>query len=342
MIKRAESGQSFFRRWFLALLAALLLAEFGCRSSAPTQAALTERLREAILADDHQTYEAEVHIACYQPEGTQKKLLQVYKPHPDYARIIVVQGEKAGTITYLDKSQVIRLHPDQKRIVIEKQPEDAEYQQSKQRVESLFRDQVDLALLPEEVWNGQRCYVVEARVGDSFPKRYWLTGSDSLQLVRLQTLLPEGRVWREEQRLHYKPLTPLTTPPPSLPPLPRGWRQIVLPSPTIVPSEQRSEFTRVWLPKGYRLLYACRSHRCPCGCSHPATCGIYSNGLNTFTLFVMASNCKACEKVAANSTCHVKYTEAGLFAVYRTRRGRLLALVGEVSPEQAGKILSSF
>ena len=331
--------QTMKARWLAWVMVWLLLSLSGChRQTTLTHAPAI--WKQAILSDANRTCQMEAQVQIPHSEQL-PALLKVYRPHPDYTEIIeqgaescLIGGREYRPATYLTESERIRWLPLERRcIVIPRLPGKS----IEAYIQQLFERNVRLREVERAEWQGKQWTVVEAWVeGGYLRKRYWITTSSAPYVGRIQTYNPQGTLLCDEQRFRYQPL-PISATPPAPPMPPSDWK-IERPA-QLGPFDPKLGFklSRYQPPKGYERVEVLK-RSCPCGGEHFAVGALYSNGLDSFTLFLLPAECPDAQR--ADRRLRLSEQPEGVVATIRLADGRALLLVGEIQPQYAAQMMS--
>jgi hypothetical protein len=321
------------------LMMVLLLSLSGCRQSLQLSHA-PSAWKQAIRDDSSRPCQMEVQIQ--QPHSEQlPALLEVYRPHPDYLVMVergadtcMIGGKVYRPITYITAQEQIRWNPMQRRCTIVPRLPD---QQGEARIRQLFERNVRLREVEQAEWQGKRWTVVEAWVPNGYlRKHYWIASSQPPYVGRVQTYNSAGQLLCDEQRFQYRILPGSPTSP--MPPAPPADWQIVRPA-QILPAELKMGFKlrRYQPPDGYEQIMVLK-RTCPCGGNHLAIGALYSNGLDSFTLFWLPAVCPDAQR--ADRQLRLRQQPEGITATIRLPDGTALLLVGELQPRHAAEMLT--
>ncbi|NUL83470.1 MAG: hypothetical protein HUU60_12230 [Armatimonadetes bacterium] len=292
-----------------------------------------QQYKDAILADKKATYETTVVIESQFGQRGHAYKMKVHKPHPDYARMDYLDGPRNGQTSHVYKHVVIRSDPRKKELVFELRPDPQERARRENLQKSLFQKQVAVEQIRHDAWEGTKTVVVEARVGSSPAKRYWIN-PENQAVLRIQTLSYDGKLLRDEQRQSWRALAPIAEPP-APPKVQSGWKLVRKPAPASLTSAEQARLNAYEAPSTYRLLYSSKDD-CMCGGDHKSISGVYTNGLNNYTLFIVHDDCRR-TKERAKDGCMADKTPSGIVATYRSG-DRMAVVVGELTPEQVKEI----
>lgn len=318
---------------------ALLLGLSGCQQQVMLSRAPTA-WRQAILNDAARACQMEAQVQIPHSEQL-PALLQVYRPHPDYLEIVehsaqscLIGGREYRPTTYLTATERIRWLPTERRcVIIPRLPDKS----GEAHIRQLFERNARLREVERTEWQGKPWTVVEAWVeGGYLRKRYWIATGSMPYVGRIQTYNPRGVLVCDEQRFRYQPL-PVSPQPPTPPAPPPDWK-IERPV-QLAPFDPKLGFklSRYTPPNGYEQVMV-RKRSCPCGGAHFAMSALYSNGLDSFTLFLLPAECPDAQR--ADRSLHLSEQPEGVVATIRLPDGGALLLVGAIQPQDAARMLS--
>ena len=332
--------RSLKARGLICAMVLLLLGLSGCQRQMMLSRAPTA-WKQAILSDAERAYQMEAHVQIPHSESL-PKLLQVYRPHPDYMEIVeqgadscLIGGREYRPTTYLTATERIRWLPTERRcIIVPRLPNKS----GEMHIRQLFERNARLREVERTEWQGKRWIVVEVWVEGGYQrKRYWMTTGSAPYVGRIQTYNSQGVLVCDEQRFRYQPLPASALPPlPAMPPA--NWKterpvQLAPLDPKL--GIKLNQFTP---PNGYEQVMVLK-RSCPCRGAHFAIGALYSNGLDCFTLFLLPAECPDAQR--ADRQLRLRERPEGVVATVRLADGRALLLVGEIQPQAAAQMLAA-